>query len=229
MIREIDPLTGKHNLGFFASVLTALSLGIAVLVISGSASGQTTGFQSKIYRTNGGDKMVVASGGQIEILSGGAITRVGNEKVFPAGAGKAGATAGWAFPSAHSGFTNSGVVGLPASQTASTWVIPVQGLKVGDTITDFKVSAQIESAGGTVTLDADLRKLTAVAADVTDASVGAITQVSVTADTKVSSSKTLATPEVVAADEEFYILLTGTTAASTDVQLLGATITVTEG
>jgi hypothetical protein len=145
--------------------------------------------------------------------------------MFPAGAGKAGATAGWAFPSAHSGFTNSGVVGLPASQSASTWVIPVQGLRVGDNIVSFTVRAQIESAGGAVTLDADLRKLTIAAADITDASIGAITQVAVSADTAVSSSKTLATAEVVAADEQYYILVTGTTAGSTDIQLLGATVT----
>lgn len=150
-------------------------------------------------------------------------------RLIPAFHGKAGATAGWAAPSAHSGFTNSGVVGLPASQTASTFVIPLSGLKVGDTITAFSVAAQIESAGNTATLDADLRKLTVVADNVTDASIGAITQVSATADTAVSSSKTLATPEVVAADEQFYVLLTGTTAASTDIQLIGITLKVQEG
>ena len=80
----------------------------------------------------------------------------------------------------------------------------------------------------TVTLDADLRKITNVAANATDASIGAITQVSVIADTKVESSKTLATPEVVAADEQYYVLITGTTGASTDVQLLGVTVSVTE-
>lgn len=36
-------------------------------------------------------------------------------------------------------------------------------------------------------------------------------------------------PEVVAADEQFYVLLTGTTAASTDIQLAGITLTVQEG
>lgn len=150
------------------------------------------------------------------------------QRIIPAGAGKAGATAGWAHPSAHAGFTNASVAGLPASQTGSTWVIPINGLKVGDTITAFSVDAQIESAGGTVTLDADMRKITVVAADSTDASIGAITQVSVTADTAVSSSKTLATAEVMAEGETVYVLLTGTTAASTDIQLSGLTVTVTE-
>ena len=158
------------------------------------------------------------------------VTRAGLVQLIPAFHGKVGATAGWAAPSAagFTGATNSIAVGLPASQTGSTWVIPLSGLRVGDTITGFSVRAQIESAGGTVTLDADMRKLTIAAADPTDASIGAITQVSVTADTAVSSSKTLATPEVVAADEQFYVLVTGTTAGSTDIQLMGLTVTFTQ-
>lgn len=140
--------------------------------------------------------------------------------------GVVGATAGWANPSAHTGFTNAAVVGLPASQTASTWVVPVQGLIDGDTIVSYTVRGQIESAGNAATLDVDLRKLTVAAANVTDASIGAITQVSVTADAAVSSSKTLATAEVVAATEQFYFLVTGTTNASTDIQLVGFTISL---
>lgn len=188
---------------------------------------------AKVYKPDA-DNFVCASGGAISFESGctltmaGTFVRASQRRIISAGAGKAGATAGWAMPSAHSGFTNASIAGLPASQTASTFVIPLQGLKVGDTITAFSVAAQIESAGNTATLDADLRKVTIVADNSTDASIGAITQVSVTADTAVSSSKTLATPEVVAADEQFYVLLTGTTAAATDVQLSGITVTATE-
>ncbi len=134
---------------------------------------------------------------------------------------KIGATAGWAAV----GATNLAEATLPASQTASTLVVPIRGLKVGDIITGFKVSAQIESAGGAVTLDADLRKLTNAAGDPTDASVGAITQVAVTADTAVAASKT-GLSDTVAADEWFYVLITGTTAASTDIRFLGVTVTI---
>lgn len=177
--------------------------------------------------------MCDTSGKQVEVIINNVlvakITSAGvldaGELCINASTGKVGATAGWACPSAHSGFTNASVVGLPASQTASTWVVPVSGLKVGQRIVSFKVAAQIESAGGAVTLDADLRKLTNAAANATDASIGAITQVSVTADTAVAASKTLATAETVAADEVYYVLLTGTTAASTDIQLLGITVT----
>lgn len=134
--------------------------------------------------------------------------------------GRAGAT---------SGFTNASDTGearVPQSQTASTFVLPLTGLKKGDIVSKFKVIAQIESGGNTVTLDADLRKLTNVAADPTDASLGAITQVSVTADTAVSSEKELSTAEVIASGEQLYVLFTVTTGASCDVRLLGVEVTV---
>jgi hypothetical protein len=136
---------------------------------------------------------------------------------------KAGATAGWVV----AGATNLAEATLPASQTGSTLVVPVRGLKVGDTVTAYKVSAQIQSVGGTVTLDADLRKLTNAAADPVDASVGAITQVSVTAQTAVAASKT-GLSDIVGADEWFYVLITATTAASTDIRYLGTTVTTTK-
>lgn len=135
---------------------------------------------------------------------------------------KIGATSGWAVNAAD----NIGYLATcPASQTASTLVVPVSGLLVGDKITAFSVVGQIESGGNTVTLDADLRKHTAAAADPSDASVGSITQISVTADTIISSSKT-GLSDTVGADETFYVLLTATTGASTDIALMGITITV---
>ena len=139
---------------------------------------------------------------------------------------KVGATAGWVVAA---GDNLALMATLPASQTGSTLVVPVTGLKVGDVITAFSVVGQIEAtSGGTVTVDADLRKLTAAAADVADASLGSITQVSVTADAIISASKTLATPETVGADETFYVLVTATTGASTDIALQGVTLTVKE-
>ena len=149
--------------------------------------------------------------------------RTGQERIINFHA-KVGATAGWVVNAGD----NLGLLATcPASQTASTLVVPLTGMKVGDTLTSFKVVGQIESAGGTVTLDADLRKLTAAASDPTDASVGAITQISVVADTKVTTEKT-GLAEVLAEDEALYVLLTATTAASTDIALLSITYKVTE-
>lgn len=135
---------------------------------------------------------------------------------------KVGATAGWVV---NAGDDIGYLATCPASQTASTLVVPVPGLIVGHKITGFSVVGQIESGGNTVTLDADLRKHTVVAADPSDASVGAITQISVTADTAVATEKT-GLSETIAADETFYVLLTATTGASTDIALLGITITL---
>lgn len=147
--------------------------------------------------------------------------------MVPAGGlAKAGAGAGWVVAVGD----NISLVTCPASQTASTLVVPIVGLKVGQTISSFHLVGQIESAGGTVLVDADLRKMTAAAADVTDASVGAITQLSVTADTIMSATNTnkASLTEVVGADETFYVLITATTAGSTDIALQGVAITVTE-
>jgi hypothetical protein len=135
---------------------------------------------------------------------------------------KVGGTAGWVV----AGTTNLPLVTLPASQTGSTLVIPIDGLKVGDTIKGFNLIGQIESAGGAVTLDAALRKITNAAAGFTDALVSAITQVAVTADTALvlaNAGKSDLT-EVVGIDETFYILVTATTAASTDVEIQGVTV-----
>jgi len=142
--------------------------------------------------------------------------------------GKIGATAGWTL---GGGAVDTGLLAtMAAGGTAATLVVPIPGLKVGDTITAFHLIGQIESGGNTATLDADLRKHTAAAGDVADASVGEITQISVTADTAITSanSEKASLAEVVAADETFYCLITGTTAASTDIALQGIAITVTE-
>lgn len=168
-------------------------------------------------------KAAIAAG--VSAATTAATVRAGQQYVInAAGLAKVGGTAGWVVAPAD----NLSLVTCPASQTASKMVIPItMPLKVGSTITAFSVIAQIESAGGTVTIDADLRKLTTVAADITDASLGAITQVSVTADTAVAAAKS-GLAEIVAANETFYVLVTATTAGSTDIALQGITLTLSE-
>lgn len=139
---------------------------------------------------------------------------------------KVGTTAGWTVAAANNLGTPATVA---ASQTAATLVVPIDGLKVGDTITALNVYSSINSAGGAVTLDAALRKSTiAAGATGTDAAVtgGAITQVSVTAATASTASKT-GIAEVVVAGVQYYILLTATTAASTTIELNALEIAVT--
>jgi hypothetical protein len=155
-------------------------------------------------------------------LSGNVI-RTAQKKAVTAGA-KVGGTAGWAVDAAND---KGSLAKCPASQTGSTLVVKIPDLKVGDTITAFGVNGQIESAGNTVTLDAALRKQTPAAGDLVDASIGSITQVSETADAIVAAEKT-ALSEVVVAGVGYYLLLTATTAAATDIDLSNVTVTVTE-
>lgn len=165
--------------------------------------------------------------GAVTMASGVALTRPAQKRLITDGA-KIGATAGWAVAAADN---KNSLARCPASQTASTIVVPLSYLKVGDIITAFHLAGQIESAGNTVTLDAELRKQTVAAGDLVDASVASMTQVSVTADTALSSSntaKTLGTAETVGADESFYLLITATTAASTDIDLSAVAVTLTE-
>lgn len=152
----------------------------------------------------------------------GAVVRTSYTVQAGFGSAKAGTTAGWVVAAGANLYEWT----LPASQTGSTLVVPVSGLHIGDTITGYSCQAQIESAGGTVTLDTNLRSLTNVAADPTDASVASTTQVSVTADTAAAPAAT-GISDTIAAGERFYILITATTAGSTDIRALGCNVTVT--
>lgn len=138
---------------------------------------------------------------------------------------KVGGTAGWVLGAAND---LPYIATMAASQSAGTLVIPLNNLHIGDTITGFRIVAQVESAGNTVTIDAVLRAVTNVAAEPTDAAIGTgMTQVSVTADTAVSQAKTGLT-EVVTSGKTYYLLVTATTAASTDIILQACEVTVTQ-
>jgi hypothetical protein len=121
-------------------------------------------------------------------------------------------------------------VSLPASKTASTLLNPIGGMRIGDTITGFHLIGQIESAGAAATLDCNLRKLTAAAADNVDSSVGSMAQLAVTAQTKVDENNARLTglTEVVPQDASYYLLITGTTAALTDIVLVGIVLDILE-
>lgn len=149
------------------------------------------------------------------------------ERLVAAAGAKVGATAGWVVGSAD----NLGLAATcPASQTGSTLVIPLPSAVLGKTITGFYVLGQIESGGNTVTLDAELRRLRADAADVADSSVASMTQVSVTADTKLNrdNAAKLSLTEAPTEDDTYYVLLTATTAALTDIALQGIVLEVVE-
>jgi hypothetical protein len=143
---------------------------------------------------------------------------------------KVGATAGWTVPGSGSDAIVGRLASLPASQTGSTLIVPIRGAAVGDTIRSWSIVGQLDSAGNTITLDAQLRRLTAVASGLTDALIGpAMTQISVTADTLVNqanSSVTLTTAETVADGETFYLLITATTGATCDIKLTAVEVEI---
>jgi len=148
-------------------------------------------------------------------------------RFLPGQTGKAGTTAGWV-PGAGN---NISLATLPAGVTAGTLVIPVIGLRVGDIISGFYAVGQVESAGNTASITVELRKMTAAAADVSDASVGTTGAVSFTADAIMSSAnvaQTLSAPETVGDDGSYYFLVSGTTAALTDIALQGIGIKITK-
>lgn len=150
----------------------------------------------------------------------------GRPRTFQIGTrAKVGATSGWVVGAAND---LPYIATLAASQTGSTLIIPIDGLNIGDVITGFRVVSQIESAGNAVTIDGDLRATTNVAAEPTDASIGTMTQVSVTADTASSQSKT-GLSEIVTSGKTYYLKITATTLGSTDIILQACEITVNEG
>jgi hypothetical protein len=209
------------------SVLRALILGQCYRTNAGSPQGSLTprNIGERVFDTTN-STFYVATG--TTTTSWTAEAKGSETMVIPLpGPAKVGATAGWVITAG----TNIGHATLPASQTNSTLVVSMPDLNVGDTITGWGVGGQVESAGGNVTLTGDLRKLTNAAADNTDASLSTDNVGTLTADTIISQANLGATglTEVVAADESFYLLLTGTTAALTDIDLTHVILQVRRG
>lgn len=206
-------------------IMKKIGAGVALALVAAVVFAQGAGALRERY-VAGVFQVVNAAGTVVYSInpSTGAIIRTGVTKKLGPHA-KVGAAAGWVLGGANN---LPYVATVAASQSAGTLVIPLDGLKVGDTITGFRIVAQVESAGGTVTIDAALRAVTNVAAEPTDAAIGTgMTQVSVTADTAVSATKTGLT-EVVASGKSYYLLITATTGSSTDIILQHCEITVTE-
>lgn len=163
-----------------------------------------------------------------ELYAGGAGSLKNIDVFIPAlGAAKLGTSAaGWTLDGAN----NLPLQTLAAGQTAEEMVIPLMaGLQVGDLITAVSVVGQVESAGNIATLSLDVRKVTAAAADFADASIGTDASGNLTADTIISGANVgvTALTETLAADEFLYAVLTGTTAASTDIAIAGLVVSVT--
>lgn len=143
---------------------------------------------------------------------------------------RVGATSGWVLTA----IDNSKAT-LAASQTSSTLVIPITGLKVGDVITAFALLGMINTnnTGNQVTINSALHSVQAVAGSSTDTAIANATTSSVTNANTVFNGTSAGVKSglsiTVAADTTYYILVTGTTAAAVTAAIHGALVTVTEG
>lgn len=147
-------------------------------------------------------------------------------KFIPAYLGKPGTTAtvGWIVTGADKGLAT-----LAQNATDDTLVIPITGLSLGDSVTGFKFKAQVDSGGNDAIIVCDIRKLTLASAGSSDASIGSTLIVTNAADAIISTNVTItATNEVIASGEVLYALVTATTGATTDFEVIGIDCTVTE-
>jgi len=215
---QVDLATGNSN----KTVNLGTGTGVSTINIGTGGTGAKTitiGDAASTGTTN-----IKAGTGGINIT--GSVIRTGQQYVQTISYCKVGSTSGWVIPAASDA---AHVATLPQSQTASTLVIPITiPLKVGYTITAWTINGQIDSGGNTATLDAKLYKHTEATAGFANAAIGSgMAQLSKTADYKVVEGES-GLSEVVAADESYYLLVTGTTAATTDIEIASITVTVSE-
>ncbi|MDD5010490.1 MAG: hypothetical protein PHQ00_00030 [Phycisphaerae bacterium] len=215
---QVDLATGNSN----KTVNLGTGTGVSTINIGTGGTGAKTitiGDAASTGTTN-----IKAGTGGINFT--GSVIRTGQQYVQTIGYCKVGSTGGWVVPAAADA---AHLATLPQSQTASTLVIPINiPLKVGYTITAWTINGQIDSGGNTATLDAKLYKHTEATAGFANAAIGSgMAQLSKTADYKVVEGES-GLSEVVAADESYYLLVTGTTAATTDIEIAGITVTVSE-
>ena len=162
---------------------------------------------------------------ELIISDTGSLTRTSQVFKYPARLGNPGATA-------TVGFVKTGVdtniVTLAQNATADTWVVHLPAFHQNDIITAIGICGQIESGGNAVTIDYELKEATAVATGTTFASIQAGTQVAKSADYLVDETTALATPHTCTGGELLFMLVTVTTAATTDVELLHVSLTITK-
>ena len=139
------------------------------------------------------------------------------------GSGQAVTASGWTYD-------NNGDLFLNENLSDKYAILPVQGLAVGDTITEYHVEGAIGGTSGNASVFqckfCKVTKGTGVTGSTLIAP--AMTALSKEADYSMDEVVTLTSPEVVAADTHYYFLLKGTTAnnAACDISLAGITLYV---
>jgi hypothetical protein len=139
--------------------------------------------------------------------------------IMPASTAQIGTTAGWAVAN------NNGLLSMAASQTAGTAMIPITGLSVGDTIIALRLR------GGTATADAKtlawgLWKAISASGAITATVIQAMTTDATATAHAIDIETYLTTPYRVTAKENYYVLLTGTTAALVTIDITSVEVDV---
>lgn len=128
------------------------------------------------------------------------------------------------------GIQSDGSYLLDQNMASKAMVFPVAGLNAGDIITGFRILGSLGAgAGNSTTIDADLRRNLKAAGSITDASVGAIAQTTVNADTALDIEKAISGEgHTVAEDYQYYVNVTGSTAnnAVNDIYVTGIEVDV---
>jgi len=132
---------------------------------------------------------------------------------------RVGAEAGWTV----SGF-DAVIASLGSNAAASTCVYGISPLRVGASIVSFAVNGKLTVSSGSdpFTLDAVLYRMPSTGVPV---SLGAITQVALTATAAFTPSKTLTSPHTVLADNSYFVLVTATTGGNEIVILSNVSVT----
>jgi hypothetical protein len=139
--------------------------------------------------------------------------------VMPGGSAQIGTTAGWTVAN------NSGKLAMAASQTSGTATIPIIGLSVGDIIERVRYRGG-KGGAGALTLVVALKSLVSISGAITASNVQTLTGDTTAAAHAVDVETYLTTPLKVADKYSYYILFTGTTAASSTIDITSVEVDV---
>lgn len=136
---------------------------------------------------------------------------------------KVGATAGWTVNAGVDTFMST----CAAAAAGGTLIVPLPFLEVGDRIVAHHMVGQIESAGNAASIFAKITEFAAVAAasvatDKAGTTGSTLSVVADTAMTEANTKKTIDEGSVVRVEDgkSYFAVITATTAASTDIELL---------
>lgn len=130
---------------------------------------------------------------------------------------------GWVNPTSFGNFLQ-----LPASSTAAVAFMPISGLKVGDTITKIRVFGRFQSAGNTASLSVELNETDIFTSFIGGNTIASIPSVSSTTNTVMAGSvvESAAISHLITSNM-YTVGFTGTTAASTLIQITGVELDIT--